>query len=208
MINIESNFKKLCLQYSSDNALINKLWQELYLAYGSKDRYYHNLEHLQDLYWQLNGFLDSVYEFAIFYHDAIYDVTKDNNEEQSAKLALNRLQSLKVPFGLVKKVESIILDTKSHTPTMQESAMLLDADLAILGASRDKYIKYLQNIQKEYASFNKEQFIEGRVSVIEHFLAKKQIYTTTHFYQKLEFKARENLEYELKGYINGRNFKY
>jgi len=197
-MDLEKNFAKLCKHYTNDEKRIKELWQEIYLSFNSTKRYYHTFEHLKDLYSHLDGFLESSYEFAIFYHDSIYDVLRDDNEERSALLAKKHLESLKVPSDTINEVETFILESKTHTPSNQKSALFLDADIAILGSKREKYITYVQNIQKEYSHLSKDAFIKGRKKVIRHFLEKNRIYNTSYFFQKFENQARANLVFELE----------
>ena len=197
-MNLKERFINLCKRYNNDEKRIEELWQEIYLSFNSAKRYYHTFEHLKDLYSNLDNFLESSYEFAIFYHDTIYDVFRDDNEERSALLAKKHLESLNVPLSTIDEIETFILESKTHTPSSSKSALFLDADIAILGSKREKYITYVQNIQKEYSYLSKESFLHGRKKVIRHFLERKQIYNTSYFFQKFEKQARTNLTFELK----------
>jgi len=99
MQNLEKEFKSLFNKYTNNIELINSNWNELELKYSSKNRYYHNLSHISELlklYYKFEHQLieKDVILFAIFYHDIIYDVKKNNNEEKSAELAKIRLQEI------------------------------------------------------------------------------------------------------------------
>ena len=133
--------------------------------------------------------------YAICYHDCIYDVLRNDNELQSAKLAQQRLAQLEVPKSIIDHVAEYIMATQTHQAQNSESAFFVDADLAILG-SRD-YMTYTKAIRQEYAHYSDEEFRQGRIKILKHFLAKEPIYQTPHFYAKYEAKARANLHLEL-----------
>ena len=85
---LENRFRTLCQIFSKDTELISLLWQEIRVAYSNPMRYYHTLKHLEDIYKELHSFrVNPLIEFAIFYHDIIYDATRDDNEKQSSLLA-------------------------------------------------------------------------------------------------------------------------
>ena len=110
---LENKFKILCQNFSKDTELISLLWQEIRVAYYNPMRYYHTLKHLEHIYKELHSFrVNPLIEFAIFYHDIIYDATRDDNEDQSALLAKERLEELNVPstFCGRKKVLEMFLD--------------------------------------------------------------------------------------------------
>ena len=95
---LKTKFTALCQNFSKDKALISSLWQEIQLVYSKPTRHYHTLKHLEEIYKELQSFnLTPLLEFAIFYHDIVYDVKRDDNEEQSALLAKKRLEELSVP---------------------------------------------------------------------------------------------------------------
>ena len=69
------------------------LRDELVRAYEAADRHYHDLRHIEALLALARDqpLLDSAaVEAAIWFHDAIYDTRRNDNEERSAKLAVAR----------------------------------------------------------------------------------------------------------------------
>ena len=86
---IEKVFTNLTRQYTSDDKLINKLWNEISTAYSKSNRYYHTLQHLESLLRYLEDVKHQITNwnavlFALYYHDIVYNVLKHNNEEKSA----------------------------------------------------------------------------------------------------------------------------
>src|SRR5436190_19460000 len=69
---------------------------ELVRAYAAPDRHYHNLAHIEALLGLARRHADALadagaIEAAIWFHDAVYDTRRDDNEERSPALATERL---------------------------------------------------------------------------------------------------------------------
>src|SRR5882757_4596571 len=69
---------------------------ELIRAYGAPDRHYHGLAHIEALLALAQQHADAIadrdaVDAAIWFHDAIYDTRRKDNEEASAQLAAARL---------------------------------------------------------------------------------------------------------------------
>ena len=193
---IKNKFQTLCQNFTSDQKIIGSLWQEIEQRHRESTRQYHTLRHLEHIYSVLPK-LNHVTEFAIFYHDIVYDVSRNDNEEQSALLCQKQLKLLGVNSKLVAEICQLILETKTHEASSERNALFLDADLAILGSSEKLYNEYIQNVRKEYAIYSDDVYKEGRKKVLEHFLKKERIYMSNYFYELDERKARKNLEWEL-----------
>jgi predicted metal-dependent HD superfamily phosphohydrolase len=153
-------------------------------------RHYHTVEHLDEcLAW-----LDAVggsdeLVIALYFHDAIYDPTRSDNEAASA--ALFTSLAIGVDQAVVARVSALILSTAKHTGD-GEAALLADIDLAILGASPARYDRFERDVRREYARFDDAQRRTGRARVLRGFLERMSIYQTSSF-QHLEPQARRNL---------------
>jgi pantetheine-phosphate adenylyltransferase len=135
--------------------------------YREPHRFYHTLEHLDDLCGQLElkGFADNdALLLATVFHDIIYDPRSATNEEDSAKF-FNEVfigdQQLK------DEVTQIILDTKNHQPKTELSKVFCDADLNILKQPFDKLLQYEQQIFKEFQFVDYAIYREKRVEVLQ-----------------------------------------
>src|SRR5688500_10485805 len=112
-------WKKLAEKYSSDLAIAEKLLDELVKKYSGSGRHYHNWQHIQTLLNVSEKYAEQlvdkgVVEFAIFYHDAIYNVLRKDNEQRSAAMATDRLPKLGVPAGTIELVRIFIEATQTH----------------------------------------------------------------------------------------------
>jgi len=202
---LEDNWQNLSSDYANDS-ITNALWQTIKLQYTSKNRYYHNLEHLHNMLLQLEDIataindLDSL-KFAIWYHDIVYKSTNKDNEEQSALFAEKALKALNYDVFKVEKVRNFIISTKNHELLLAKSndnAYLLDLDLSILGTNWETYKIYIQNIRKEYKIYPNMLYKPGRKKVLKHFLERDSLFFTEEFKTKFENQARENLKKEIK----------
>jgi len=199
-------FQKLFHQFSQDEQLLTEYWQELLGFHQEKHRFYHNLTHLENMFavWAANEHAfelnkPSILKWAIFYHDVIYDVSRNpKNEERSADLAVERLQRLNISNEDQMLCYQLIVSTQKHQPLVKgmENKLLIDLDLEILSKSSEAYLLYTQQIRKEYQRYPDFLYKRGRKKAMKQFLERPRIYYTDHFYEKLEEKARRNLRNE------------
>jgi predicted metal-dependent HD superfamily phosphohydrolase len=197
--------KEFFLQLEGTAAQLQKqdLWTEVEKAYTSKARFYHNLDHLDQLLIELKACHElhsywSEVVLAIVYHDIIYSIRRQDNEDRSADLAVSRLLELGWLPGKIELVRQLILATKGHiVSSLDLINYFTDADLAILGKSAEMYQLYSAAIRKEYKIFPDFLYRKGRKKVLLHFLELPKIYKTAHFNVLYESQARLNIEWEI-----------
>ena len=131
----------------------------------------------------------------------MYDSRAKDNERRSGDLAVDLLGTIGVPSSSIERIVQMIWTT-AHTadstpPAARDTQVLLDADLAILGASEERYARYATDIRKEYAWVPEADYRKGRSAVLERFLATPQIYHTRILFEEGEQRARANLRAEL-----------
>ncbi|HEX7868609.1 MAG TPA: hypothetical protein VF455_00705, partial [Chryseobacterium sp.] len=150
---LKEKFERLCLNFTNDSDLIKKFWVEIEKNYSAKSRHYHNLQHLENMFVEIENVKDklenfNIVSFSIFYHDVIYDATSKSNEEKSAEISKERLEYLGLNNEEIQKVYEQILATKSHKKSDDEDInFLLDADLSILGKNDEVYLEYTKQIR-------------------------------------------------------------
>lgn len=203
---LNETFVALLKDYTKDEQLIAALWDEVVACYASPHRHYHTLDHLENLLVQLNAIKGEIKNwnailFTLFYHDIIYDVSKQNNEEESADLAVKRMKEIAVSEDMVMLCMEQILATKSHLISIdQDTNYFTDADLSILGQIWVKYSDYYKSIRSEFEIYPNLQYNFGRRRVLEHFLSMERIFKTDYFYNRFEVQAKVNLKRELELY--------
>lgn len=171
----------------------------LIFQYTREGRHYHSIEHIVECLEDYEGARyipenpDAV-EFAIWFHDAVYDTLRHDNEERSARLAKNCLRAMGVSGDFPERVAKLIMaTTHDHIPADIDSKILVDVDLARLGKSELEFERHSQNIRKEYGWVKEEIFRERRKSILQGFLDRPTIYLTEYFRDKFEKQAGKNL---------------
>ncbi|WP_407479233.1 HD domain-containing protein [Elizabethkingia miricola] len=203
-MDLKDVFFNISTRYTTDIIFVDSLWKEIEKKYNSKNRYYHNLFHLENMICELKNIEDFVNDFdtllfSVFYHDIIYKSTAKDNEEKSAEIAKSRLEKLGVLPEDIEKVFDQILATKSHnTSTNIDTIFLIDADLSILGKTWNEYEKYIGQIRKEYSIYPDFLYKSGRKKVLQCFLGFDEIYKTDLFRNQYEKQARENIQKEIE----------
>ncbi|MGE5211064.1 MAG: hypothetical protein ACM3MM_07345 [Acidobacteriota bacterium] len=138
---------------------------------------------------------------AAFYHDAVYEPAYPANERASARLARRDLTAIGWDADAVERVASMIEATE-HGATdaggvTGDTAVLLDADLATLGADPAGYSTYVTGVRAEYRHVTDDEWRTGRAAVLEGFLQRPTIYSTPTARDRWETRARANLTAEL-----------
>lgn len=192
---------ELAAELSLDSEPAQDIGFDLAACHTEPHRHYHTMEHIEAVLRHLEDLNVStpVARLAAFFHDAIYDPTRGDNETQSAELAAEVLHAVGRPEGA--EVAAIIRATAGHQlpdDGPRETAGFLDADLAILAARTDIYDTYAANVRAEYAHMSNADFFAGRQGVLEGFLDRDHLYFTTAGQARFESAARANLVRELK----------
>lgn len=180
-------------------------WHErLLAAYAEPQRHYHTQQHLAECLTGLQEALaapeppavqaPAEIAMALWFHDAVYGFGVKDNEQRSAALAVSALQSAGVAADGVARVAALVLATQ-HTaaPTTLDEQLLVDLDLAILGASPERFAQYEQQIRQEYAWVPEATFREARARVLQGFIDRPVLYHTPWLRTQYEAQARANL---------------
>jgi predicted metal-dependent HD superfamily phosphohydrolase len=177
---------------------------ELVAAYTATDRHYHDLRHIEALLGLVNACADGItdrdaVEATIWFHDAIYDTRRDDNEQRSAALATARLAGTTDEVRIAR-IAAMIRATAGHAmPYFVDDAagrdcvLFLDMDLAILGSAAAEFDAYDAAVRREYDWVTEPQWRLGRRAVLTAFLARPAIYATARFQASHEAAARRNL---------------
>ena len=76
--------------------------------------------------------------------------------------------------------------------------LLVDIDLAILGADAARFDEYERQVREEYAWVPSIMFRRTRRRILEQFLERPRIFQTAAFYEAREAAARQNLQRSVK----------
>jgi predicted metal-dependent HD superfamily phosphohydrolase len=177
-------------------------YERLLACYAEPQRHYHTLQHIMECLRELDAARaftqhPHLIEFAIWFHDVIYDPRAHDNEERSAQFAVDCLQAAGAQPGDIESVRGLVLTTKQHVANTPDEALLIDIDLSILAQGRERFDEYERQIRQEYSWVPETVFAEKRAEVLRRFLDRPRIYSTDHFFARYEQQARKNIQRSL-----------
>lgn len=176
------------------------LVERLLDAWSEPQRRYHTLQHLADCVAQLEPHLGMArqpgeVEFALWMHDAIYDVKGTDNELHSAQWAACELEALGKSQEVISRVQGLIMATcHDAMPRTPDEQLLVDVDLSILGASPARFDDYEAQVREEYAWVPGWVFRRKRSELLAQFLSRGSLFNTDAFRNTHEAQARLNLQ--------------
>jgi predicted metal-dependent HD superfamily phosphohydrolase len=184
--------------------LAARVGTDLLQRWGEPHRHYHTANHLAAVLEVVDEHAghasdaDAV-RLAAWFHDAVYDPRRVDNEEASALLAEAALPALGVPPDRVAEVARLVRLTASHDPSPgdRNGELLTDADLAVLAGPPDVYLAYTAAVRREYAHVSEPQFAAGRAGVLHNLLCLPSLFHTAVLRERWEDMARTNLTREL-----------
>jgi len=198
MICIAKKWRDLLSSWAVAPSLAGQTFEDIRANYAGPGRFYHTLDHVENMLKiveNLGSYVPNLnaVKLATWLHDVIYDSRASDNEERSATYAGQVCKKCSIPEGDL--VAALIRTTKTHDPGDKANAkVLIDADLAILGASESVYSDYCTKIRQEYAWVPEVDYRHGRRLVLQSFLNRPTIY---HFLPNLDAPARRNLAAEI-----------
>ncbi len=115
------------------------IFAELAAAYATPDRHYHTARHVDACLAQAQRYRSlakqpAEIEIALWFHDAIYDTHRNDNEQRSAEWASEFLSSAGADPACASRVHALIMATR-HDAAVDDvdQQLLVDIDLGILG---------------------------------------------------------------------------
>ncbi|MGH3356507.1 MAG: HD domain-containing protein [Nocardioidaceae bacterium] len=172
--------------------------------YREPHRRYHDLRHLQEVLQTVDELSPAAEDveavrWAAWFHDAVYDVRRDDNEERSAVLAEAELSARGCAAVLVAEVARLVRLTRHHRTDDGDAngSVLCDADLRILAADPWRHAEYVLDVRAEYSHVRDEDFRAGRTAILRALLDADRIYRTESAHARWEHRARSNIRAEL-----------
>ncbi len=183
-------------------AVLRDLWRR----HNEPQRAYHRLSHVRhvleviDLLRAEEPVDDPVaVQLAAWFHDAVYAPGAADNEARSADLVTAVLTRWDIARERTAHVAGLVAATATH-PTEDvdgDTAVLVDADLAILAADPDTYDVYRRAVRVEHHHLEEAAWTSGRAAFLRDMLARSTIFATAAMRRRGEAAARRNLEAEL-----------
>ena len=180
---------------------------ELSSFYRAEGRHYHGLRHIETMLALARDHRAKLADpeavaAAIWFHDAIYDSRRSDNEAQSAALA-KRMLERRADEERVERIAAMIEATATHRlpdfpkqTARRDAALFLDMDLSILGADTDEFDAYERAVRLEYGWVPESAWRSGRAAVLRKFLSRDAIFHSEEF-RAIEARARRNIERSL-----------
>ncbi|MFJ6028049.1 DUF4031 domain-containing protein [Pseudarthrobacter sp. NPDC092424] len=180
------------------------LFLDLLDRWSEDHRHYHGCTHLLSVLESLDLLTDPAEPprtvlLAAWFHDAVYRGIAGQDEEESARLAEERLTAAGLPEGEVAEVARLVRLTSDHRPGPgdDDGALLCDADLSVLGGEPDEYSRYVAAVRKDYAHIGDADFAAGRAAVVRRLLELEPLFHTARARELWLSAARRNLQGEL-----------
>jgi predicted metal-dependent HD superfamily phosphohydrolase len=181
--------------------LTEELREDLLARWSETHRKHHTVTHLHEMLDAIGALADAGIEFdreavelAAWFHDAVYEIGRDDNEDRSAELARELLASSPIR----DEVARLVLVTKTHKVGADDinGAVLSDADLSVLGSEPPRYRTYAAAVREEYAEVPDEVFKPGRAQILSSLL-EGQLFHTGVGREWWEDRARRNIAEEI-----------
>jgi predicted metal-dependent HD superfamily phosphohydrolase len=180
------------------------LFLDLLDRWSEPHRHYHGCTHLLSVLEALDLLTEPAGPprtvlLAAWFHDAVYRGAAGQDEEESARLAEDRLTHAGLPEQEVDEVARLVRLTSDHRPDPGDTdgTLLCDADLSILGGGPEEYARYVAAVRKDYAHIGDADFAAGRAAVVRHLLDLDPLFHHPRARDLWQDAAHRNLEGEL-----------
>lgn len=182
----------------------DSLLDGLKARYGEPKRHYHTWAHIEALLRHFEAGSVTLHRpkpvlWALYWHDAVYDPTRGDNEAVSATLLVEEAredlstEDLSFATAIIRATHKHQLIEGLSGEDREDMAFFLDIDLSILAAREDVFDTYEKNIRKEYAFVPEARYREARAGILKTFLERERLYFTPTYLHAWENRARANL---------------
>lgn len=192
---LKSQFLSLFKENEEHQA--SELFNFLESCYNEEGRFYHTFKHIESCIRSLNLIKNNVIDFeaismALFFHDIVYNTKSLTNEFDSAELMKRKLLDFDFSDHFLEKVYNLILLTQHPSVTEDSDALhMIDIDLLVLSSDRDVFLKYHDDIKKEYSWVPENLFESNRKEFLSTLL-NNYIYRSDS-YRHLNERAKKNI---------------
>lgn len=197
----KDRFQALCLRHLTDcsSVQVEQWFDEVRSLYSSPGRRYHTPEHVEHCLRQLDvipGLVNDrdALEFAIWYHDAIYELDRTDNELKSARL-FQRHAGQCMSKDLVAKVFDLIMVTvhNDHLPSSSDQEFMVDIDLSSFGLPWNQFLQDSIAVREEKPHLSDAEFYVRQAAFLQSLLDRRSFCLTPFFRKRHEKRARENI---------------
>lgn len=159
---------EVCAYYGIENS------ENIIAHWNEPHRYYHTLEHLEDLCTQFITVEDRekrlILICAALFHDIVYVPAANDNEEKSVAVLAQNIGENHPHFTTIR---DIILDTKNHAPHSELSEMFCYADMRkVTDSSLTELIEWDKKIFLEFQKFDYSFYRIKRIEFLNEMVEK------------------------------------
>ena len=180
------------------------LFLDLLDRWSEPHRHYHGCTHLLSVLESLDLLTDPsdpprTVLLAAWFHDAVYRGVAGQDEEESARLAEERLLAAGLPEEEAYEVGRLVRLTSDHRPEPgdDDGALLCDADLSVLGGEPVEYARYVAAVRQDYAHIGDADFAAGRAAAVRRLLELVPLFHSGRAQELWLDAAHRNLKGEL-----------
>jgi predicted metal-dependent HD superfamily phosphohydrolase len=129
----------------------------------------------------------------------VYDPKRSDNEQASADRARDALLDGRVEAAVAERVHALVMATRhAAVPSDSDQQLLVDIDLAILGAPPLRFDQYEAQVRAEYQWVPGFIFRRERRKILQQFVDRTRVYQTAPFFEQFESQARTNLQRSIR----------
>jgi predicted metal-dependent HD superfamily phosphohydrolase len=180
---------------------------EVRAAHATPPRAYHGwphvlrvLDHVGEVAREVGWDQPREVWLAALFHDVVYVVGARDNEARSAALARQSIARWFPEAGIDGERVAALIELTARHGTLapgdvdRDAALLLDCDLAVVGAGDEEVDRYDAGIAQEWLGvIELEAYRAGRRAFLSRLLATPRLFLSDHFHERLDARARANL---------------
>ena len=175
------------------------LFHRLVACYSEPHRKYHTMQHLNECFAHIEHVRSIAerpgeVELALWFHDAVYQTSRKDNEERSADWARESALAGGLSVEQANRIFALVMVTKHNAvPVGRDAEVLVDIDLGILGSDLARFDQYEVQVRQEYSWVPVPLYRKERRKILQEFASRPTIYCTEYFRAAYEAQARDNI---------------
>jgi len=176
-----------------------EIHQRLVDSYNESQRRYHTLAHIDhclSMFDQCKSLASNpdALEIAVWFHDAIFEPGKSDNEALSAKL-YEELSAGVHTDEFRALVGRMIMATLHNGLSLDDSdaGYMVDIDLSSFGLPWEEFLRDSRHLREESAELSDADYFQKQGAFRSCLLARPHFYQTDFFRRHYEQQARDNL---------------
>lgn len=177
---------------------------DLQRAWSEPGRHRHAFRHLRECLalwclWKVRFDRPAEAALALWLHGVVYVPGATDNEARSADWAARALGGAGAPSEVIACVRMLVLATHlADQRSEPDGQLLVDIDLAVLGAPQARFEIYERDAREEHALLADAAYRECRLEELQGLTERPSVYRTDVARQMLEEQARANLRHAIE----------